>query len=97
MTEQFTRWDSARYLETDEDIAAHLDACFEEGGAEPALITRALGAVVRAKGTGEVAERAGLRPDRLEALLSAGANPAFAEILRVIHALGLRLHTEKAA
>ena len=97
MTEQFRRWDSARYLETDEDIAAYLDACFEEGGADAAFITRALGAVARAKGIREVAERAGLPPDRLEMLLSADANPAFAEILRVIQALGMRLHAEKAA
>jgi probable addiction module antidote protein len=97
MTEQFTPWDSARYLETDEDIAAYLDACFEEGTADPALITRALSAVARARGLEKVAERAGLPPDRLEAMLSSGSNPSFSEILRVIHAMGIRLHAVKAA
>jgi probable addiction module antidote protein len=97
MTEQFTPWDSAKYLETDEDIAAYLDACFEEGTDDPALITRALSAVARARGIERVAERAGLARDRLEAMLSAGANPPFSEMLRVIHAMGIRLHAEKAA
>jgi len=94
--ERFSRWDSAQYLKSDDDIAAYLDACFEEGGADARFITRALATVARAKGVAVVAERAGLAPERLDALLSTDANPGFDEILRVIRALGMRLHAEKA-
>ena len=97
MTDQFSHWDSARYLETDDDIAVYLDACFEEGGNDARFITRALGTVARAKGMARVAQQAGLSPDRLETLLSPDSDPGFREVLRIIHALGLRLHTEKAA
>ncbi|MGA7978865.1 MAG: addiction module antidote protein [Chromatiaceae bacterium] len=97
MTEQFSRWDSTAYLNSDDDIAAYLDACFEEAGNDPGFITRALNNIVRAKGLSTVAEQAGLAADDLGRLLSSGSNPQFGEILRVIHALGLRLHAEKAA
>jgi probable addiction module antidote protein len=47
MTLKTTRWDSAEYLQTDEDIAAYLDAALEED--DPALVTYALGVITRAK------------------------------------------------
>ncbi|HBG95046.1 MAG TPA: putative addiction module antidote protein [Chromatiaceae bacterium] len=93
MTEQFTPWDSTEYLQTDEDI----DACFEEAGADAGFIIRALETVARAKGLDAVAERAGLAPDRLRSLLGADSSPPFGEVLRVIDALGIRLHADKAA
>ncbi|MGE0716894.1 MAG: DNA-binding protein [Alphaproteobacteria bacterium] len=40
-------WDPAEHLETEADIAAYLDAAIEDG--EPAVVTAALGDVVRAK------------------------------------------------
>jgi probable addiction module antidote protein len=97
MTEQFSTWDAAAYLETDEDIAAYLDACFEEGGTDAAFIIHALRTVIRAKGADDVAESAGFPPERLDALLDENASPGFGEILRIIDALGLRLHADKAA
>ena len=97
MTEQFTPWDSTQYLKTDEDIAAYLDACFEEAGADAGFIIRALETVARAKGMDVVAERAGLAPAQLNALLGADSSPPFREVLRVIEALGIRLHADRAA
>jgi probable addiction module antidote protein len=97
MIEQFTPWDSAEYLQTEEDIAAYLDACFEEAGADAGFILRALENVARAKGMDAVAERAGLAPDQLRSLLGAGSSPEFGTVLRVLAALGIRLHADKAA
>lgn len=34
----FTRYDTADYLETEDDIAAYLEAVMEEGGDNPAYI-----------------------------------------------------------
>ena len=42
-----TRWDSAEHLQTEEDIAAYLDAVLEENN--PALVPHALGIIARAK------------------------------------------------
>ncbi len=41
-------WDVAEHLETEEDMAAYLDAALEEGDA--AVIVAALGDIARAKG-----------------------------------------------
>ena len=49
MTEQFTRWDSAEYLKSEEDMANYLDAWMEEAGDDPAFIAKALSAIARAR------------------------------------------------
>ena len=91
MALQTTRWDSAEYLQTDEDIAAYLDAVLEEG--DPALVSHALGVVARARGINQIADETGLTRDKLCDALSADGNPEFATVMKVISALGLRLHT----
>lgn len=60
MSSKLTRWDSAVYLKTDEDIAAYLSACFEEAGDDAAFITHALGVVAKAKGMTQLAKQTGL-------------------------------------
>jgi|GEM_PF-1527226 len=40
-------WNSAEHLKTDEDMAAYLDSCREEG--DPALIDHALGVIALAR------------------------------------------------
>ncbi len=44
------KWDSAEHLETPEDMAMYLEACFEEAGDDAAFIAKALGHIARAKG-----------------------------------------------
>ena len=92
MTEQFTRWDSAEYLKTEEDRANYLDACMEEAGDDPAFIAKALGTIARARGMTQVARDAGLSRESLYRALSGEGNPEFGTILKVVKALGLKLH-----
>ena len=94
MALQTTRWDSAEYLKTDEDIAAYLEAVLEEG--DPALVSHALGIIARARGINQMADETGLARDSLCEALSAEGNPEFATVMKVINALGLRLHTHPA-
>ena len=90
MTEAPTRpWDSADYLETGDDIVAYLQAVFDDG--DPDLITHALGAVARAKGMTEIAQKAGLGRQSLYKALSAEGHPEFATVLSVVRALGMKL------
>ncbi len=85
-----TRWDVVDYLETDEQVAAYLDAVLEDG--DPALLAAALGDVARAKGMSLVARESGLGRESLYKALSKEGNPEFATVLKVIRSLGLRLH-----
>jgi probable addiction module antidote protein len=82
-------WKSEDHLETADDIAAYLEAVFEDGNAE--LIAHALGVVARAKGMTEVARRAGLGRQNLYKALSPEGEPEFATVLKVVRALGLKL------
>jgi probable addiction module antidote protein len=82
-------WDSAAYLKTDEDIANYLEAVFEDG--DPALIAHGLGVVARAKGMSQIAQAAGLGRESLYKALSKDGNPELATVLKVLHALGLKL------
>ena len=94
MTLQTTPWDSAEYLKTNEDIAAYLDAVLEEG--DPALVTHALGIIARAKGINQIADETGMARESLRSALSAEGKPEFATVMKVINALGFRLHTHAA-
>lgn len=87
---QTRAWDVAQHLETEEDIAAYLEAALEEGN--PALVTAALGDIARAKGMTQIARETGIGRESLYKALSPEGNPEFATVLKVIRALGLRLH-----
>src|SRR5260221_14742220 len=82
-------WHAADGLETPEDIAACLEAAFEDGDAE--LVSLALGAVARSKGMTEIADRSGLGRQSLYKALSAGGRPEFGAVVEVMRALGLKL------
>ncbi len=88
-------WDPADHLETDGDIVAYLEAAFEDG--DPALIAAALGDVARARGMTKVATDAGLGRESLYKALSPNGNPEFATVLKVMQALGLRLHASSGS
>jgi probable addiction module antidote protein len=90
-----TVWDPAEHLESEEDIAAYLEAAFEEG--DPSLIAAALGDIARAKGMAQIARDAGLGRESLYKALSPEGNPEFATIMKVVNALGLKLHASPVA
>lgn len=88
-------WDAADYLETEEDMVAYLEAALDEGDAQ--LIAAALGDIARARGMTMVATDAGLGRESLYKALSPDGNPEFATVLKVMRALGLRLHASSVA
>lgn len=95
MTKTRTRpWDVAEHLETQEDMAAYLEASLQEG--DPALVAAALGDIARAKGIAQIARETGLGRESLYKALSPDGNPEFATVLKVVRALGLQLHAATA-
>lgn len=91
-----TRFDPAEHLGTPEEMAAYLEASLEESGGDTAFVARALGTIARARGMGQVASDAGLSRESLYKALSGERVPSFDTILKVVAALGLRLHAEPA-
>lgn len=96
-TETFGRFDSADYLTTVDDAAAYLEAAIDEAGDDPTFIAQALGAIARSGNVSELARRAGMSREGLYKALSAEGNPSFATIVKITHALGLKLHFESIA
>ena len=91
-----TRYDVAEHLRTPEEMAAYLEACLEEADGDAAFIAKALGNIARAKGMAQVAKEAGLSRESLYKALSGERSPDFDTILKVVGALGLKLHAEAA-
>lgn len=89
-----SRFDVAEHLRTPEEMAAYLEACFEEAGDDAAFIAKALGDIARAKGMSQVARDAGLSRESLYKALSGERIPSFDTVLKVISALGISLHAE---
>ncbi|MFP4500058.1 MAG: addiction module antidote protein [Candidatus Hydrogenedentota bacterium] len=90
------RFDVAEHLRTPEEMAAYFEASLEEAHGDAAFVAKALGNIARAKGMAQVAADAGLSRESLYKALSGERNPSFDTILKVINALGLRLHAEPA-
>jgi probable addiction module antidote protein len=85
-----SKWDAAGHLKNEEDMAAYLEAALEEN--DPSLIAAALGDIARAKGMSQIAKKTGLGRESLYKALSPGGNPEFSTVLKVVAALGMKLH-----
>lgn len=88
---KFSRYDSADYLETEDDIAAYIEAAMDEGGGDPAYVTRALGVVARARNISQLARDTGLSREGIYKALSEDGNPSFATVAKIAQALGLKV------
>jgi len=96
MSIKTTRWESAQYLKTDEDIQLYLEACIEEAGDDPAFIIHALGVIAKAKNMSQLARDTGLSREGLYKAFSPEGNPTFATIVKVSKALGLKFSLQTA-
>lgn len=85
-------FDAANYLTDEASIAAYLDAVLESE--DPDLLLLALGDVARARGMTDVARTAGLGRESLYKALTPGAQPRLPTVMKVLHALGLRLRVQ---
>jgi probable addiction module antidote protein len=91
---KLNRWGGVEQLKTDESIALYLDACIDEDPGDGSRIRAALGDVARAKGMSQLARDTGLAREGLYKALSAEGNPEFSTIMKVMRALGVKLHVE---
>ena len=97
MALETTPWNVQDHLQTPEECALYLEAVFEEARDDPAFIAKAIGDVARARGMTQTARTAGISREGLYKALSEEGNPSFGTVLKVLTALGLRLHVELEA
>ncbi|MBA4808953.1 addiction module antidote protein [Brevundimonas sp.] len=93
MAEPLIEFDPARYLNSPEAVEEFLIASFEDAAecGDPRIITKALGAVARAKGMTQMSQDADLSRTALYRALSEDGRPELSTIFKVMQALGLRL------
>lgn len=87
-------FDAADYLQSDEDCAMYLQACIEQAPDDAALFAKALGDIARARGMMQLARDTGITREGLYKALGEQGNPTLSTALKVLHALGMRLHID---
>jgi len=92
--EQFSRYDTTDYLQSEEEIAAYLEAVTEDG--DPALIAAALGDIAKARNISQLARDVGMSREGLYKALSGEGNPTFSTITKVAKALGVKFSLQPA-
>lgn len=93
---KLNKWDAVEHLQSEEEMILYLEACFDEDPGDGSLIRAALGDIARARGMAQLARDTGLSREGLYKALSPEGNPEFSTVVKVIHALGLRLHAAHA-
>ena len=87
-------FDAADYLDDEETIAEYLTAALEDPN--PDIFLVAVRDVARSRGMAQLARDTGLGRESLYKALSPGAKPRYDTMLKVLHALGVKLHVEPA-
>jgi probable addiction module antidote protein len=82
-------FDAADYLDDEETIAEYLTAALEDP--DPEMFLVAVRTVARARGMTQLAKDAGLGRESLYKALSPGAKPRYDTVLKLVHALGVKL------
>lgn len=87
---QQPNWDIQAHLQSEEDIAEYLNAALEEN--DPDFFLVAIGDVIKATGVKAIAERMGHGEKSLYKTIKPGAKPQYDTLLKMVGALGLKLH-----
>lgn len=86
---KFSAFDAADYLDDEETIAAYISAALEDPN--PDVFLSAVRDVARARGMAQLAKDAGLGRESLYKALTPGAKPRYDTMLKLLHALGVKL------
>ena len=87
-----SKWDMAEFIDTKEDVIAHLTVALEENDID--FLLSVINALARSKGIAQIAQDLGVSREGLYKSLSPGSNPAFGTVVRTLDNLGLRLLVE---
>ena len=85
-------FDAADYLDNEEVIAEYLTSALEDPNPEMFLV--AIKDIARARGMTQLARDTGLGRESLYKALAPGAKPRYDTVMKVVKALGVRLHAD---
>ncbi len=84
-----TAFDAADYLSDEDTIAEYLTAALDDPN--PDVFLAAIRDVARARGMAQLAKDAGLGRESLYKALTPGAKPRYDTVLKLLHALGVKI------
>ena len=85
-------FDVADFLKDEGEIVGFLNACVEEAPDDAPFLLQALGTAARARGNlSQFARTVGVSREGLYKALSENGNPSFANVLKMVTALGLSI------
>jgi probable addiction module antidote protein len=87
-----SEWDMAEFIETKEDVIAHLTVALEENDID--FLLSVINALARSKGMAQIAADLGVSREGLYKSLSPGSNPAFGTVVKTLDHLGFKLSIE---
>ena len=96
MAETFTRWDTVKYLKTEEDIRLYFWASLEEDCGDGKLVKKVLDNIARALAEKHIKHDFGMNGKEMRRVLSEDPSLSFATVSRIANALGLKLTTTAA-
>jgi len=86
---KYVSFDAADYLDDEETIAEYISAALEDPN--PDVFLTAVRDVARARGMAQLAKDAGLGRESLYKALAPGAKPRYDTMLKLLHALGVKM------
>ncbi len=87
---KLTPFDVADYLDNEELLSEYLSVALEDP--DPDIFLMAVRNVARARGMTQLAKDSGLGRESLYKALSPGAKPRYDTVLKLVAALGVKLH-----
>ena len=91
---KYAAFDAADYLDDDETIAEYITAALEDHN--PDVFLSAVRDVARVRGMAQLAKDTGLGRESLYKALTPGAKPRYDTMLKLLHALGVKLSASSA-
>jgi probable addiction module antidote protein len=88
-----SEWDMAEFIETKEDVIAHLTVALEENDID--FLLSVLNALARSKGMAHIAADLGVSREGLYKSLAPGSNPSFGTVVKTLDNLGFKLSVQQ--
>jgi probable addiction module antidote protein len=91
--ETVSKWDPAEFIDTKEDIIAHLSLAIGDGDIK--YLLKIMDAIVRSEGMSQIARELGVTRMGLYKSLSPDGNPSFETVIKLLDILGFKLNIEQ--
>jgi probable addiction module antidote protein len=91
--ETVSKWDPAEFIDTKEDVIAHLTVALEDGDIK--YLLKIMGDIARSEGMAQIARELGVTREGLYKSLSPDGNPSFETVIKLLDILGFQLSIQQ--